>query len=300
MRTMRIFMPSAEEVGELCEVFYINVRDVQKEEIDYELLLVDLIELDRTTLVDIKTTILIDELLEANLTNPDLEVYQEKAKIEKGSFAIVKEKYVTYYGRLVVLERANLRTRIIYEIHSRRTTIHPGRNKTRILASSQYQWPGMSADVDRFVAHYIACRLAKAPRDKTLGLLQPLPALKLPQKDIVVDFKEIPKDKHGYNNMYMMVDRLSKSIWTVKCYKTAIAADAVMLYYKGPYRCYSLLRSVVSNRGPQFIADFTNKLAKILQISQKLSSLGHLQTAGQAEIINEYLNQRLRPFISYY
>jgi hypothetical protein len=84
---------------------------------------------------------------------------------------MVQDRYVTYNNRLVVSTTDDLRTKIIYEVHSRRTTAHLGRNKTCALMAAQYWWPGLSADVDRFVAHYIACRPAKAPRDKTPGLL---------------------------------------------------------------------------------------------------------------------------------
>lgn len=91
-----------------------------------------------TTIADLEATLLTDELLRANREDPDMEVYRLKAQEGHPSFAMVQDKYVTYRGRLVVPAYEDLRTKIIHEVHSRRTTAHPGRNKTRMLAAAQY------------------------------------------------------------------------------------------------------------------------------------------------------------------
>lgn len=78
-----------------------------------------------------------------------------------------------------------------------------------------------------------------------------------------MDFKEILKDKHKYDNVYIIIDRLNKAIQTAKYYKTAIITNAAILYYEGSYYYYGLPWFIISDKGPQFIADFINKLAKI-------------------------------------
>lgn len=42
------------------------------------------------------------------------------------------------------------------------------------------------------------------------------------------------KDKHGYDNVLVMIDRLSKTSWMVKCHRTATARDAAWMFYEGP------------------------------------------------------------------
>jgi hypothetical protein len=56
----------------------------------------------------------------------------------------------------------------------------------------------------------------------------------------------------------------------------------------------------VSDRGPQFISSFWNEFCSILGIKLKLSTAEQPQTDGQTEIVNQYIDQRLRPFVNYY
>ena len=60
----------------------------------------------------------------------------------------------------------------------------------------------------------------------------------------------MPKDKKGYNNVLVIVDRFSKLLWYIFCKDIIIGKKAVILYYKGPYRIIDLLKEVISNRGP--------------------------------------------------
>jgi transposase InsO family protein len=244
--------------------------------------------------------LLTDEVLRQNQTDESLEGYREKARQGDDKFSLLDGKFLLFRGRLAVSEVDDLRTKIIREIHDRITTAHPGRNKTRQLVMAQYWWPGMASDIDTYVANCVTCRASKVPRDKTPGLLQPLPIPEQPWRDLVMDFKKMPESKKGRNNLLVMIDRLSKISWSSPTRDSATAALAALLYYEGPYRVFGLPRSVVSDRGPQFVSEFRQEMCKILNINWKLSTSGHSQTAGQAEIMNEYIDQRLRPYINHY
>jgi len=52
---------------------------------------------------------------------------------------------------------------------------------------------------------------------------------------------------------------------------------------------YGLPESVISDRGPQFVAGLTRKLNKMLGIEIKLSIAYHPQTDGQMERTNQEL-----------
>jgi hypothetical protein len=48
------------------------------------------------------------------------------------------------------------------------------------------------------------------------------------------------------------------------------------------------------------VSHFWKEFCRILGIKLKLSTAYHPQTDGQTEIINQYIDQRLRPFVNYY
>ncbi|KAJ8105804.1 hypothetical protein ONZ43_g7278 [Nemania bipapillata] len=242
---------------------------------------------------------LLDEVLRQNREAPELEIYRSKAQAGSEDWQI-NEGLTTYKGRLVVPKSEHLHTRILKELHGRMTTAHPGRAKTRKLVASQYWWPGLGGDCDRYVSNCLECRPAKVPRDKTPGLLQPIPIPMRPFRHLVMDFKEMSTDGGKGNSVFVVVDRLSKLPWSTPCDKTVTAKDAARLYYEGPFRIFGLPQKIDSDRGPQFISSFTDELAKLLGIEWKLSSAGHHESAGQAEIAIEYLDQRLRPFCNHY
>jgi len=72
------------------------------------------------------------------------------------------------------------------------------------------------------------------------------------------------------------------------------AEGLVRLFRDNVWKLHGLLKSVVSDRGPQFVAELTKKLNKILGIKIRLSIVFHPQTDGQIERMNQELEQHLR------
>ena len=110
----------------------------------------------------------------------------------------------------------------------------------------------------------------------------------------------MPKDEDGYDAVYVVVDRMSKQAISIACYKTVTAEDMAGMYVSSVYRYFGPPESIVSDRGPQFISQFWKEFCRILGIKLKLSTAFHPQTDGQTEIMNQYLDQRLRPYVNYY
>ena len=55
------------------------------------------------------------------------------------------------------------------------------------------------------------------------------------------------------------------------------------------WRYFGLPDSIVSDRGPQFISAFWTEFCRLLGTKLKRSTAYYLQTDGQTEIINQYL-----------
>ena len=200
----------------------------------------------------------------------------------------------------MVPDQDHLRTKLIQEAHDQISMAHPGRNKTIQIIRAKYYWKGIASHIAQYIRNCHSCRRAIRPRDRTPGYLQPLPVPDHPWQHITMDFKSFPQDKHGYTAVFVVIDRLSKQAFSIPCYKTTTAKDMADLYIQYIYHTKNLPDSIVSDRGPQFVSSFWERLCQILGIKLKLSTAYHPQTDGQTEIMNQYLDQRLRPYVSYY
>ncbi len=105
-----------------------------------------------------------------------------------------------------------------------------------------------------------------------------------------MDFHELPKDRNGYDTVWILVDRFGKRAFSIPCKKTITAKEAAQLYIQYVYRIYGPPDTIVSDRGPQFISAFWDEFTRILGIKLKLSTAYHPQTDGQTEIVNQYLD----------
>ena len=71
------------------------------------------------------------------------------------------------------------------------------------------------------------------------------------------------------------------------------------LFRNNIWKLHELLESIVSDREPQFVAELTRELNRMLRIEMKLSTTFHPQTDGQIERMNQELKQYLRFFINH-
>ena len=65
-----------------------------------------------------------------------------------------------------------------------------------------------------------------------------------------MDFKDFPKAKNSINTVVVFINRLSKRLISIPCYKTYIAHDLAKLYYIYILYYFSPLDTIVSDRGP--------------------------------------------------
>ncbi|XP_044718753.1 reverse transcriptase (RNA-dependent DNA polymerase) domain-containing protein [Hirsutella rhossiliensis] len=68
-----------------------------------------------------------------------------------------------------------LQTALIREAHEPQIFAHAGQNKVIKLLQRDFYWPRMKEDIRRYIRNCHDCRRNKTPRDKTPGLLHPLP-----------------------------------------------------------------------------------------------------------------------------
>ena len=95
----------------------------------------------------------------------------------------------------------------------------------------------------------------------------------------------------------VVCDRLSKITHFVATTEGTSAEGLARLLQDNVWKLHGLLESIVSDRGPQFAAELTKELNRMLWIKTKLSMAFHPQTDGQTERMNQELGQYLQFFI---
>ena len=134
---------------------------------------------------------------------------------------------------------------------------------------------------------------------------EPVGKLKLsemPQKmwsHLTVDFITKLLVVAGKDAILVVCDRLSKMTHFVATTEGTSAEGLARLFQDNVWKLHGLLESVVSDRGPQFVAELTRELNRMLGIKTKLSTAFHPQTDGQTEQMNQELEQYLRLFVEH-
>jgi len=113
-----------------------------------------------------------------------------------------------------------------------------------------------------------------------------------------VDFVvELPKSS-GHDAIMTVMDSVSKRVHFVLTHTTVTAEGAARLFLHHIWKLHKLLKRVISNCGPQFVASFTKELYRLLGIQLFSSIAWYPQTDGQTECINQELNQFLHLFVN--
>jgi transposase InsO family protein len=241
-----------------------------------------------------------DRVLQANRNSLTLEEYRKRAEEVDNTDWSIEHGLLLFKDRIFVPDEGDLRARLLDEVHRQKSTAHPGRDKTKELIRPRYYWDNWAKDITRYVDNCMTCKRNNTRRDKPPGLLHPLPIPDRPWQHVTMDFRSFPKDKDGYDAAFVIVDRLSKKPLSLPCHKTTTAEDMARMYIETIYRWKGPPDTIVSDRGGQFISKFWDEFCRILGVKLRLSTSHYPQADGQTEILNQYIAQRLRPFINYY
>jgi len=103
----------------------------------------------------------------------------------------------------------------------------------------------------------------------------------------------------GYNSILVVVDWLTKMVHFIPTTEKTLAEGLAKLFRDNVWKLHGLPESIISDRGPQFVAGLMRELNGMLGIASKLLMAFHLQTDGQMERVNQELEQYLRMFIDY-
>ena len=116
---------------------------------------------------------------------------------------------------------------------------------------------------------------------------------------ILADFITKLSLAQGYNSILVVVDRLTKMVYFIPTIEKTLAEGLARLFRDNMQKLHGLPKSIILNRGPQFMAGLIQELNGMLGIKSKLSTVFHPQTDRQMERVNQKLEQYLRMFIDH-
>ena len=115
----------------------------------------------------------------------------------------------------------------------------------------------MSHYIGQYVKTCDLCLRTKIQRHHPIGELHPLPIPENHWDVISVDFiGELP-DSHGHDAIMNVVDSVGKRAHFIPTNTTITALGAARLFLQNVWKLHGLPHSIVSDHGPQFVAEFT-------------------------------------------
>ena len=195
--------------------------------------------------------------------------------------------------KVYVLKNEELKVEVIWLHYNVLAAEHEGRWKIVELVTRNYWWPGVTRDVGKYVEGCDLCQRMKNRIEEPAEKLKLSEVPKKPWVYLIVDFITKLLVIAGRDVILVMCDWLSKMTHFVATTEGMSAEGLVRLFWDNVWKLHGLPESIVLDRRPQFVAELTRELNRMLGIKTKLLTMFHPQTDGQMERMNQELEQYL-------
>ncbi|MBW0545778.1 hypothetical protein O181_085493 [Austropuccinia psidii MF-1] len=109
----------------------------------------------------------------------------------------------------------------------------------------------------------------------------------------------VPGGRENFNSCLIIVDRFSKSVSCLPCYKEDTAMDTDFLFLNNIISTCGIPRIIISDRDPKFTSEFWTNLYDILGTKLAFSTAYHPKTDGLAERMIQNMEDIIRRFCAY-
>ncbi|GJS91741.1 putative reverse transcriptase domain-containing protein [Tanacetum coccineum] len=200
-----------------------------------------------------------------------------------------------FEGRIWLPLFGGLRELIMHELHKSKYSIHPGSDKMYQDLKKLYWWPNMKAEIATYVSKCLTCAKVKAEHQKPSGLLQQPEIPEWKWEKITMDFVSgLPRTPSGYDSIWVIVDRLTKSAHFLPMKKTDSIEKLAQLYLKEIICKHGVPTSIISDRDSLFTSRFWKSLQEAMGTQLDMSTAYHPETDGQSERTIQTLEDMLR------
>jgi hypothetical protein len=247
---------------------------------------------------------LYDRIVAAQCNDEGVQQIQQKLAEGDPKYACFQKdaKDVIWFGkRLVIPTNSDLNEEIFDEAHLSRFSFHPGSTKLYQDLKENFWWSNMKVDIAKYVSECDTCHRMKASHLKSAGVLQPLSIPTWKWDDISMDFiVGLPLTSRKKDSIWVIVDRLTKTAHFIVVHTTYSVQHYAELYIDQIVRLHGIPKTIVSDRGTQFVAYFWEQLHECLGTKLIRSSSYHPQTDGQTERVNQIVEDMLQASILHF
>jgi hypothetical protein len=159
----------------------------------------------------------------------------------------------------------------------------------------------MKREIAKYVSECDVCQRIKASLLKVAGTLQPLPIPSWKWEDISMNFIiGLPNTSQKHDSIWVIIDRLTKIAHFLLVHTSYSAKKYAEAYLDQIIHLHGVPKTIISDRGSQFVARFWEQLQASLGTKLIRSSANHPQTDGQTERVNQILEDMLRACVIQY
>ena len=152
-----------------------------------------------------------------------------------------------------------------------------------------------------YVSECDTCQRIKASHLKTTCQMQSLTIPERKWDDISMDFiVGLPLTPRKHDSIWVIVDRLTKTAHFIVVHTTYTAKKYAEIYLDRIVRLHGVPKTILSDRGTQFIARFWEQVHESLGTKLIHSSSYHPQIDGQTERVNQIVEDMLRACVIHF
>jgi hypothetical protein len=134
----------------------------------------------------------------------------------------------------------------------------------------------MKREIAKYVSECDTCQKVKASHLKISGTLQPLPIPSWKWEDINMDFiVGLPNTSQKHDSIWIIIGRLTKVAHFLSVHTTYTAKKYAKIYLEQIIRLHGVPKTIISDRGAQFVSRFWEQLQSSLGIKLIRSSAYH-------------------------
>jgi hypothetical protein len=171
-----------------------------------------------------------------------------------------------WFGKsLVVPTDPEIKKTIFDEAHLSKFSIHPSSTKMYKDWKENFWWSDMKVDIAKYVLECHTCHRMKASHLKLVDVLQTLSIPMWKWDDISMDFiVGLPLTARKKDSIWVIVDILTKTSHFIADHTTYSVQHYAKLYMDQIVLLNGIPKTIISDRGTQFVAHFWEQLRECL------------------------------------